>query len=100
MIDNAVKHTVRGEIVISAKFQNQEVEIEIKDNGTGMSVKQMDYYSRILQHTTPNEELELKNYGLGLQMVIKLIKKINSKISFLKNSPKGTLVKIHLKKTE
>ncbi|RNA63341.1 sensor histidine kinase [Chryseobacterium nematophagum] len=100
IIDNAVKHTVRGEIVISAKFQNHEVEIEIKDNGIGMSVQQMDYYSRILQHTTPNEELELKNYGLGLQMVIKLIKKINSKISFLKNSPKGTLVKIHLKKTE
>ena len=96
IIDNAVKNTIDGEIIIKTTIKGNKVEIEISDTGTGMSKSQIQYYSEISE-SIEKEGLVFKKYGLGLHMVIQLSKKIDAGISFHENMPKGSLVKIIIK---
>ncbi|SDR03638.1 Signal transduction histidine kinase [Chryseobacterium soldanellicola] len=96
LIDNAVKNTTDGKITITAAVKDAQVEIGISDTGKGMSQSQIEYYSHVFE-SMETENFVFKNYGLGLHMVIQLSKKINAKISFHENVPKGTVVKIFLK---
>lgn len=96
LIDNAVKNTSNGEIYIQADYKNDEIEIGIFDTGKGMTESQITYYSHIFE-SIGTEDFVFKNYGLGLHMVIQLVKKLDAKIHFLQNTPKGTVVKIYLK---
>lgn len=97
LIDNAVKNTSNGEILIKTKDENAHVEIGIFDTGKGMSPTQIEYYSKVFEKMG-TENFIFKNYGLGLHMVIQLSKKLEAKITFHKNTPKGTIVKLLLKK--
>ncbi|WP_167022767.1 sensor histidine kinase [Chryseobacterium sp. Tr-659] len=96
VIDNAVKNTSNGEIIITTASTGSGIEICIADTGSGMSEEQIIYYSGLF-NKKENENLIFKNYGLGLHMVIQLVMKINSGMTFHKNTPKGTLIKIHIK---
>ncbi|WP_449399488.1 sensor histidine kinase [Chryseobacterium wanjuense] len=96
LIDNAVKNTADGKIEITSDVKDNELEINISDTGKGMSQSQIEYYSHVFE-SMETENFVFKNYGLGLHMVIQLSKKINAKISFHENTPKGTIVKIFLK---
>ncbi|CAA7194059.1 sensor histidine kinase [Chryseobacterium potabilaquae] len=91
LIDNAVKHTVKSEIIISTEINDKYVEIKIADKGIGMSQEQMDYYTEVLQGRD-----EFKDYGLGLHMVVQLVKKTNTQMRFQANVPHGTIVSIIL----
>ena len=64
-----------------------------------MSDEQMIYYKQVFEHANEDDIVQFKNYGLGLHMVIHLIKKINAVITFNKNIPHGTIIKIILKNT-
>lgn len=93
LIDNAVKNTSNGKIIITTFVKNAQVGICIEDSGSGMSVEQMEYYSNLFKPANCENSV-FKNYGLGLHMVSQLIMKINAEISFQKNTPQGTIVKI------
>ncbi|WP_045500911.1 sensor histidine kinase [Chryseobacterium sp. StRB126] len=95
VIDNAVKNTSDGEIIITSTSSEQHIEISITDTGSGMSAEQRTYYSELFRKKG-NEHLIFKNYGLGLHMVIQLMMKINGEMTFYENTPKGTIIKIHI----
>ncbi|WP_313001422.1 sensor histidine kinase [Chryseobacterium gleum] len=97
IIDNAVKNTFEGNITMAITENQQKSIITITDTGTGMSAEQIDIYMNLFR----NPRLEtpsFKGKGLGLHMVIHLVKKINAEISFRQNQPQGTIVKITLNK--
>ena len=96
LMDNAVKNTSRGEIIITSNSGESYVEICIADTGTGMSDEQREYYSGLF-HKKEHEHLIFRNYGLGLHMVVQLMMKINAEMTFHKNSPQGTNIKILIK---
>ncbi len=96
IIDNAVKNTSDGEIIITSASVESYMEVNIADTGTGMSSEQMTYYSGLFSKKE-NEHMIFKNYGLGLHMVAQLVRKINSEMTFHKNTPQGTLIKILIK---
>lgn len=96
IIDNAVKNTSDGEITITSASAESHIEINIADTGTGMSDEQMAYYSGLFKKNGI-EHMIFKNYGLGLHMVVQLVRKIHSEMTFHKNTPKGTLIKILIK---
>ncbi|MDQ1162672.1 AraC family chitin signaling transcriptional activator [Chryseobacterium sp. SORGH_AS 447] len=95
ILDNAVKNTEQGHITIRAVVVKNAVEITIFDTGKGMSREQITYYSEVFK-STDTEKFVFKDYGLGLHMVIQLIKKMHAEISFTENKPAGTVVKIRL----
>lgn len=47
-----------------------------------------------LQSNIQNEKLLFQKYGMGLHIVLELAQKINIKIVFEPNSPRGTVLKI------
>ena len=97
LIDNAVKNTQNGKVFIETEQKGEkQIEITISDTGKGMSQDQLEYYSFVFENME-KDNFVFKNYGLGLHMVIQLTKKINAKITFHKNTPKGTIIKIFLK---
>ncbi len=95
LIDNAVKYTVNGTINITAENSGNKITITVSDTGKGMAEDQILYYSKLAKSDCDNDMM-LRNYGLGLHMVIQLIKKIKAVIRFENNSPYGTLIKIDL----
>lgn len=97
ILDNAVKNTFEGEIILNIKENNQHSIIIITDTGSGMSADQITNYVNLFN----NPKLEtpsFKGKGLGLHMVIHLVKKIKAGIHFRQNDPKGTVVEIILNK--
>ncbi|PTT21842.1 hypothetical protein DBR28_20075 [Chryseobacterium sp. HMWF028] len=97
ILDNAVKNTFEGDITLNITENQQKSTIIIADTGTGMSVEQIANYMNLFR----NPKLEtpsFKGKGLGLHMVIHLVKKINAEISFRQNQPGGTVVEITLNK--
>lgn len=97
ILDNAVKNTFEGEIILNITENNQKTIITISDTGAGMSEEQINIYINLFR----NPQLEtpsFKGKGLGLHMVIHLVKKINAEISFRHHHPKGTVVDIILNK--
>jgi signal transduction histidine kinase len=97
ILDNAVKNTFEGTITLNMTEKQQQSTITIADTGTGMSEEQIATYMNLFR----NPKLEtpsFKGKGLGLHMVIHLVKKINAEINFRKNQPKGTIVEITLNK--
>lgn len=97
IIDNAVKNTFDGEIILNVAINNQNPTITIADTGAGMPAEQIATYMNLFR----NPKLEtpsFKGKGLGLHMVIHLVKKIDAEISFKQNTPRGTIVEITLNK--
>ncbi|MBV8325163.1 HAMP domain-containing sensor histidine kinase [Chryseobacterium sp.] len=97
IIDNAVKNTYDGEIILDSTENEHNIVITISDTGSGMTSEQIALYTDLFNHST-NEIRDFKGKGIGLHMVIHLIKKIDATIRFRKNSPKGTIVEIILNK--
>jgi AraC family transcriptional regulator, chitin signaling transcriptional activator len=97
LLDNSVKNTKAGIISINANCIDKDiVEIEISDSGIGMSQEQIDYYTSMFDDFY-NQEIYVKKYGLGLNMVLHFVRKIGGHISFKKNQPKGTITIIKIK---
>lgn len=97
ILDNAVKNTFDGEIYLNTIETKHKITIIISDTGIGMPDEQIKMYMNLFR----NPKLEtpsFKGKGLGLHMVIHLVKKINAEISFRHNQPQGTVVELMLNK--
>ncbi len=98
LTDNAVKYSYNSMISLSAEETNEKITIQIADTGNGMTDEQLAHYNH-LSHIPENENANFSDQGLGLQMVIQLIKKIEAEIQFKRNIPKGTIIEINIYKS-
>lgn len=96
ILDNAVKYTKNGNIFVETRCANNWITINVSDTGMGMSQKQVDFYNSIYLDFE-DRPITFTATGYGLRMIIELVKKIEGKISFSKNNPKGTIATIRLK---
>ncbi|PWN71146.1 hypothetical protein C1631_000540 [Chryseobacterium phosphatilyticum] len=97
ILDNAVKNTFQGTIALGITENKNTTVLSVTDTGAGMSAEQIVVYLNLFK----NPKLEtpsFKGKGLGLHMVIHLVKKINAEINFKHNHPTGTIVDITLNK--
>ena len=86
LIDNAIKYTEKGEVVVSLSHNNQMVIIEIQD--TGICIPQ-EHLSRIFERfyvVDSSRSRKLGGTGLGLSIVKHIILLHNGKIE-VKNIP-------------
>jgi len=88
LIDNAIKNTKNGRISLLCTTQNNILNFKIVDNGKGMSKELIDYYHNF--YKTPI----LKNYHLGLHMIIELLILIEGNINIVSDIDKGTTIEI------
>lgn len=93
LLDNAVKNTSNGDIILDVKEEKGFVIINISDSGNGMNDQLLKYYNNLMNNIE-SKPTSFKNQGLGLHLVIQLLKKIDGKIVFKTHIPKGTQVEI------
>lgn len=96
LLDNAVKYTMEGMIIFDAQAEGDTVTIRLSDTGTGMQAEQLEYYNALYE-SDDGKDMVFRHFGLGLHLVIRLIKKINANIKFDTNRFQGTLVTIKIK---
>lgn len=92
---NIMKNSVEavdsnGTLTVTAYQKNKIVRIEIKDNGVGMSQKQME------QLGAPYYSTKDKGTGVGLTITYKIIRDMNGKISVQSELGVGTVFTIEL----
>ncbi|PKF73615.1 ATP-binding protein [Chryseobacterium sp. PMSZPI] len=97
LVDNAVKNTFEGEIILNAEEKEYQIIISVTDSGVGMKEDVLEYYNSLINNIK-NKPSSFKSQGLGLHLVIQLLKKIDGSIRFKPHHPKGTRVEITIQK--
>jgi two-component system sensor histidine kinase ChiS len=71
LIDNAVKHTENGRIIVSAEVRQEMVEISVQDTGEGIDEKEIPYLFEAFKSF--DSTMERRGFGLGLSIVKQLV---------------------------
>lgn len=95
IIDNAIKYTNdRGIIVISLHKTPKKIYLEIKDNGTGISKKDLSHIFERFYRGSRNEKTS--GSGLGLAIAQAIISSHHGDIVIKSKIHKGTIVSVFL----
>ncbi|GKU82239.1 ATP-binding protein [Niallia sp. NCCP-28] len=92
LLDNAVKNTHAGEIIVSAVPKDHYVNITVQDNGCGMNQKKLEQVMNLLHHNIETNNL----YGLGLKIVKQLLNLQKGEIIIDSKEGEGTTVTFSL----
>lgn len=95
LLDNALKFTPAGGVVIVTTREEQaEVEVEVRDTGSGISVEALPYiFDRFYQEDASRA---LHGAGLGLAIVHEIVTAHGGKISVQSQIGQGTMVTVRL----
>jgi PAS domain S-box-containing protein len=94
LLDNSIKNTEMGEIVVSAVMINEEIEITIKDTGNGFDELEIP---RLLEPFEQNENgytRATQGAGLGLTIASKLTKLLGGKFDIRSKLNEGTSIRL------
>jgi len=82
LIDNAIKYTNRGGVIIRLKIKDQKLNIGVADTGIGMEKKEIDYFlqGKLFERSEEAKKLYGPGRGIGLSIVIEFIKAHGGKI--------------------
>lgn len=101
LLDNAKKYSEAPEIFLKASTQNQQLKIEIIDNGKGISEKDQKLIFKKFYRVSEGDLHKTKGYGLGLSYVKEIIKRHHGKIKVDSKLNTGTtftiLIPLHEK---
>jgi len=98
LLDNAIKYTKnKGKITISAKNKNNLTEIKIKDNGVGISSKDLPHiFERFYRVDSSRSKINVAGFGLGLSMATEIVKLHQGTITAASQINKGSTFTIKI----
>ncbi|TDP02223.1 ATP-binding protein [Flavobacterium sp. 245] len=88
LIDNALKNAPNGRVELFSGIKDHTLLLTIIDNGKGMSPELIKYYLDFYKNPI------VKNYHLGLHMIIELLLIIEGNINISSELNKGTAIEI------
>ncbi|TFG35211.1 MAG: sensor histidine kinase, partial [Parcubacteria group bacterium] len=68
VVDNAIKYTTQGGVVIKAKSHDSKVMIEVSDTGDGMEKEEMSKLFKSFSRGSAGNKLSTEGAGLGLHI--------------------------------
>ncbi len=92
ILDNAIKYTSAGQIIVNLKQLDKSTELIIEDSGIGISPEYMD---RIYDKFSQESSGYSKNYqgvGLGLSLTKRYLDMVGAKITIISGKGAGTKV--------
>ncbi|MEM7552587.1 MAG: ATP-binding protein [Cyanobacteria bacterium P01_A01_bin.84] len=100
LISNAIKYSTRkGEVYVLVDDEDKYLRIRVTDSGVGIAKKDIPrVFERFYRGSTANIS-SLEGTGLGLAIVKETVKLLKGKINIESEIGKGTVVTVHLKKT-
>ena len=97
LVQNALQFTENGKITISAKRIEHGAQFKIADTGIGMNKKQMKYiFERFYRADPSRAKIGSGESGLGLSIVLSLIKQHGGKINVDSEPGKGATFTVTL----
>jgi two-component system phosphate regulon sensor histidine kinase PhoR len=96
IIDNAIKYTENGEIILRLKKQDNMARIEVKDTGIGIPEEHIPRIFERFYVVNKSRSREQGGTGLGLSIVKHIILQHNGKIEIESKPGKGTTFIIYL----
>lgn len=96
LIDNAIKYTDRGSVVVTIRQVGNNARIEVRDSGKGIPpAEQQRVFEEFYQLDNPGRDRE-QGLGLGLSIVKRLADLIGSAISLTSSTGKGSRFSLSL----
>lgn len=91
LLDNAIKNTASGKIILSSGIRENKVYFEIEDSGAGMSAELVHLYNnKKIQFRTEKDE----KAGMGLQIITELLEIMKGKMKIESSAVFGTKITI------
>ena len=90
LIENAIKYTEKGEIIITAKKEDESVVIEVSDTGIGIARKHLSRIFERFYVVDKSRSKELGGTGLGLSIVKHIVQLHKGEINIESTLGKGT----------
>lgn len=90
LIDNAIKYTEKGGVVVSLKQTDKEVTIEVKDTGIGIPREHLDRIFERFYVVDKSRSKRLGGTGLGLSIVKHIMLLHKGKIDVKSSPDEGT----------
>lgn len=77
LVSNALFYTMAGEIVLSAGFDGQHVQLRVQDTGSGIAPDDLPWvFDRFYRADKSRQRMESVSSGLGLAIVKAIVKAI------------------------
>lgn len=76
LVDNAVKYTNEGEVIIKSYVEDMKLKISVSDTGIGMEKEEIDYFlkGQLFERGEEAKRLYGPGRGIGLNLAIEFIK--------------------------
>lgn len=96
LIDNALKYTTHGGVVVAVRLRGDRVRLEVRDTGAGIATGQHErIYDEFYQIGNPGRDRSL-GLGIGLSIVKRLSAILDHPIHMRSRPGRGTLFRISL----
>ncbi|MCB1041424.1 MAG: HAMP domain-containing histidine kinase [Acidobacteria bacterium] len=82
LVTNAIKYGPEGPIALAALWLNNEVWLEVKDQGSGFDPSQADIWIQPFRNRNQNTHSKLESTGLGLYLVDRIANAHGGKLIF------------------
>jgi signal transduction histidine kinase/CheY-like chemotaxis protein len=82
LISNAVRYTPRGRVLVGCRRRGAQVEIQVWDTGVGIAPEHRDLVFKEYFQVNNSERDRTKGLGLGLAIVQRLARLLDSRLSF------------------
>jgi two-component system phosphate regulon sensor histidine kinase PhoR len=97
LMDNAIKYSDNKPVIhVSTKDHKSGIHIRVKDNGIGMNREQQKHVFENFYRVPTQDRHDVKGFGIGLNYVMKMVKKHNGKIQLRSELKQGSTFRIYL----
>ena len=96
LLSNAIRYTKNGFVKLSAKQQNQCVNIAVSDSGIGIPAEQLEHIFDEFHQVDRNPQQHHGGLGLGLSIVQRIAILLGSEIKVVSKVDKGSTFSISL----
>lgn len=90
LVDNALKFTKKGGVLIFSKIQNKNIKVDIKDTGIGIHPKDQELIFKNFSQSKKEASKSYDGLGLGLSIANKNAKLLGGEITFSSVPAKGS----------
>lgn len=99
LIDNAIKYSERRPVILITTVDHKGgIYLRVKDNGIGMSREEQKHVFEKFYRVPTGDKHDVKGFGIGLNYVLKMVKRHHGKIQLRSELKSGSTFRIYLPK--